>query len=98
MPETMNATELEQCEQRIREALNELRPFLEADGGDISLEEVTADGIARVRLHGACTNCAMSPMTMKAGVEEAIKRVAPQIKAVEAVNLAVQQAGFGVVV
>lgn len=88
MPETMNATELEQCEQRIREALNELRPFLEADGGDISLEEVTTDGIARVRLHGACTNCAMSPMTMKAGVEEAIKRVAPQIKVVEAVNLA----------
>jgi Fe-S cluster biogenesis protein NfuA len=89
MPETMNVTELELCEQRIREALNELRPFLEADGGDISLEEVTPDGIARVRLHGACTNCAMSPMTMKAGVEEAIKRVAPQIKAVEAVNLGV---------
>ena len=88
MPETMTATELELCAQRIREALNELRPFLEADGGDISLEEVTADGTARVRLHGACTNCAMSPMTMKAGVEEAIKRVAPQIKVVEAVNLA----------
>lgn len=83
---------------RIEAALADLRPFLEADGGDITLEEVTADGIARVRLHGACTNCAMSPMTMKAGVEEAIKRVAPQIKAVEAVNLSVRQAGFGAVV
>jgi Fe-S cluster biogenesis protein NfuA len=94
----MDRHELERVTARIREALDDLRPFLNADGGDISLEEVTADGIARVRLHGACTNCAMSPMTMKAGVEEAIKRVAPQIKVVEAVNLAVQQAGFGVVV
>jgi Fe-S cluster biogenesis protein NfuA len=85
----MDRLELEQVTARILEALADLRPFLEADGGDISLEEVTADGIARVRLHGACTNCAMSPMTMKAGVEEAIKRVAPQIKAVEAVNLGV---------
>ena len=70
-----------------REALDDLRPFLAADGGDITLEEVTADGIARVRLHGACCGCAMSPMTMKAGVEEAIKRVAPSIKSVEAVNM-----------
>jgi Fe-S cluster biogenesis protein NfuA len=84
----MDRHELERVTARIREALNDLRPFLNADGGDISLEEVTSDGIARVRLHGACTNCAMSPMTMKAGVEEAIKRVAPQIKSVEAVNLA----------
>lgn len=74
---------------RIEAALADLRPFLKADGGDITLEEVTTDGIARVRLHGACTNCAMSPMTMKAGVEEAIKRVAPHIKAVEAVNIGV---------
>ncbi len=83
----MPRREHEQLELRIREALAELRPFLAADGGDITLEEVTPDGIARVRLHGACRGCAMSPMTMKAGVEEAIKRVAPSIKAVEAVNM-----------
>jgi Fe-S cluster biogenesis protein NfuA len=83
----MPRREQDLIEQRIREALAELRPFLEADGGDITLEEVTTDGIARVRLHGACRGCAMSPMTMKAGVEEAIKRVAPSIKAVEAVNM-----------
>ncbi|MBK6829607.1 MAG: NifU family protein [Flavobacteriales bacterium] len=76
-------------EARIREALTELRPFLEADGGDITLDEVTADGVARVRLHGACLGCAMVPMTMKAGVEEAIKRVAPTVRSVEAVNMAV---------
>ncbi len=83
----MEPLELQQTIRRIVDALEDLRPFLQADGGDISLEEVTPDGIARVRLHGACTTCAMSPMTMKAGVEEAIKRVAPQIKSVEAVNL-----------
>ena len=84
---SMSRREHEQMEARIREALAELRPFLEADGGDITLEELTADGIARVKLHGACQGCAMVPMTMKAGVEEAIKRVAPQVKRVEAVNV-----------
>jgi Fe-S cluster biogenesis protein NfuA len=72
-------------EQRIQQALTDLRPFLEADGGDITLEGVTAAGVARVRLHGACSSCSMSPMTLKAGVEEAIKRVAPEIVRVEAV-------------
>jgi Fe-S cluster biogenesis protein NfuA len=83
----MDRIEHELSEQRIREALDELRPFLEADGGDITLEELTDDGIVRVRLHGACRNCSMSPMTMKAGVEEAIKRVVPGIRSVEAVDL-----------
>lgn len=85
----MSRREHEATEARIREALTELRPFLEADGGDITLEEVTEDGVARVKLHGACCGCAMVPMTMKAGVEEAIKRVAPSVKRVEAVNMVV---------
>ena len=72
---------------RVNKALNDLRPYLVADGGDISLEEITVEGIARVKLHGACCGCAMSPMTMKAGVEEAIKRAAPEIRCVEAVNI-----------
>jgi Fe-S cluster biogenesis protein NfuA len=83
----MDHHEHEVVEARIREALADLRPFLEVDGGDITFEELTADGIVRVRLHGACTNCAMSPMTMKAGVEAAIRRVAPQVKRVDAVNM-----------
>lgn len=86
----MSLVDHEATEARIREALAELRPFLEADGGDITLDEVTPDGVARVRLHGNCLGCAMVPMTMKAGVEEAIKRVAPQVKKVEAVNLGVE--------
>ena len=75
----------EQLSARVNNALGDLRPFLEADGGNISLEEITADGVVRVRLHGACSSCSMSPMTLKAGVEEAIKRVAPEIVRVEAV-------------
>ncbi len=74
-------------EKRIETALEELRPYLKADGGDISLVEITTDMTARVELHGACVNCSMSAMTMRAGVEEAIKNAAPEIEKVEAVNL-----------
>lgn len=84
---TAAALDIDQLTPRIQRALDELRPFLAADGGDITLESITPDGVVRVRLHGACTNCAMSAMTMKAGVEEAIKRVAPDIRSVEAVNV-----------
>lgn len=72
---------------RIEMALQQLRPFLEADRGDITLVEVTADMVAKVELHGACKDCSMSYMTLKAGVEESIKKVAPEIKGVEAINM-----------
>ena len=72
---------------RIEGALEQLRPFLEADRGDITLVEVTNDMVAKVELHGACKDCSMSYMTLKAGVEESIKKVAPEIKGVEAINL-----------
>ena len=75
----------EQLTLRVKAALAELRPFLEADGGDITLDDISEKGVVRVRLHGACSNCSMSAMTMKAGVEEAIKRVAPEVVRVEAV-------------
>lgn len=71
---------------KINEALEQLRPFLHADGGDMELVEITDDGIAKVRLMGACSDCSMSLMTLKAGLEEAVKKVAPQIKSVVAVN------------
>ncbi|MEO8734814.1 MAG: NifU family protein [Flavobacteriales bacterium] len=75
----------EQLTQRVNAALTELRPFLEADGGDITLDGISEAGVVTVRLHGACSNCSMSAMTMKAGVEEAIKRAAPEVVKVEAV-------------
>lgn len=71
---------------RIEEAIQQLRPYLEADGGDLSLVELTDDMIVKVKLHGACSSCSMSMMTLKAGVEEAVKRVAPEIRSVEAVQ------------
>lgn len=74
-------------EDKIEEALKQLRPFLEKDGGDMELVEVTDDMIARVKLLGACSSCSMSPMTLKAGLEEAVKKACPEIKAVEAINL-----------
>jgi len=73
--------------RKINEALEQLRPFLHADGGDMELADITDDGIARVKLLGACSDCSMSVMTLKAGLEEAVKKVAPEIKAVEAVNM-----------
>jgi len=72
-------------EQRVLQALSQIRPFLEKDGGDISLVEITTDMVARVKLHGACETCSMSVMTLKAGVEENIKTLAPEIVRVEAV-------------
>lgn len=72
--------------EKINISLEELRPHLHADGGDMELVEITQDGIAKVRLLGACSDCSMSVMTIKAGLEEAVKKVAPEIVAVEAVN------------
>ena len=71
---------------RIEEALTQIRPYLKADGGDVSFIEVTPDNIVKLELHGACQSCSMSIMTLKAGIEETIKRAVPEIKGVEAVN------------
>jgi len=70
---------------KIEGAIEQLRPFLGADGGDIRLLRIE-DSIAKVKLLGACKGCSMSAMTLKAGIEEAVKRVAPEILGVEAVE------------
>jgi len=75
--------------KKIEEALNTIRPYLVADGGNVELVEITDDLIVRVELKGSCQSCSMSTMTMKAGIEETIKRAVPEIKAVEAINSAV---------
>lgn len=72
--------------ERIEAALEKIRPFLLADGGNVKVLEVTEDMIVKLELEGACEACPMSPMTMKAGIEEAIKRDIPEIKGVVAVN------------
>lgn len=73
---------------RIEAALEKIRPFLIADGGNVNVLEVTDDMVVRLELTGACETCPMSAMTMKAGIEEAIKRDIPEIKEVVAVNAA----------
>ena len=73
--------------KKIEEALEQIRPYLQADGGDVSLIEITDDMIVKLELHGACKSCSMSMMTLKAGIEETIKRAVPEIKSVEAVNI-----------
>lgn len=65
-------------------ALEQLRPFLNDDGGDMELVEIKDDATVVVRLLGACKDCSMSLMTLKAGLEEAVKKVAPEVKAVVA--------------
>ena len=67
---------------KIEEALKKIRPYLEADGGDISLVEVTEDMVVKVKLMGACSSCNVSMMTLKNGVEVAIKNALPEVKEV----------------
>lgn len=69
----------------VEKALEEIRPFLQADGGDIVLVSIE-DDVVRVQLKGACTDCAVNQMTLKNGVEATIKQYAPQIKEVKEVS------------
>ncbi len=71
---------------RIEDALNQLRPYLEADSGNVTFLEVTEDMVVKLKFTGACSSCSMSMMTLKAGIEQTILRMIPQIKSVEAVN------------
>ena len=65
--------------QRVEDALVEIRPSLVADGGDSSLIEITDANVAKVRFHGACKSCSMNLMTLKAGIEDTIRRNVPEI-------------------
>ncbi len=71
--------------EKVEQALNKVRPTLQADGGDVELVEVTQDGIVKVRLTGACGGCPMSQMTLKMGIEKVLKEEVPEIKEVVAV-------------
>ncbi len=71
--------------EAVEAALEKVRPYLQADGGDVELVEVTEDGIVKVRLRGACGACPMSQMTLKMGIERFLKKEVPEVKAVEAV-------------
>ena len=71
---------------KIEQAIEQLRPFMLEDGGDIEFIEFTDSGIVKVKLLGACVDCSMSHMTLRAGLEEALKVAAPEVLKVEAVE------------
>jgi Fe-S cluster biogenesis protein NfuA len=79
-------SELE-LESKVRNVIEQIRPYLQADGGDISFVELTSDNVVNVELHGACGSCPFSRMTLKNGVEDAMKKAIPEVKSVEAVNM-----------
>jgi Fe-S cluster biogenesis protein NfuA len=72
--------------ERVAKVLNLIRPAIQDDGGDVELVEVTKDGIARVRLHGACVGCPSSSMTLQMGIERNVRERVPEIVAVEQVH------------
>ncbi len=72
-------------QEKVNKVIDELRPSLQADGGDIELVGITEDNIVHVRLKGACGSCPMSQMTLKMGVERRMQQEIPEVKGVEAV-------------
>tara|TARA_B100001173_G_C15738964_1_gene441941 strand:- start:407 stop:655 length:249 start_codon:yes stop_codon:yes gene_type:complete len=79
----MNSKEIK---EKVLKALDEIRPFLASDGGDISLVSIDNDRIVNVKLHGACVGCSVNQMTLKNGVEMTIKKYVPQIDRVVGVE------------
>ena len=79
----MNSKEIK---EKVLKALDEIRPFLASDGGDISLVSIDNDRVVNVKLHGACVGCSVNQMTLKTGVEMTIKKHVPQIDRVVGVE------------
>lgn len=71
---------------KIEDALDSIREYLQSDGGDVRLHQIRDDMVVELELLGNCEACSMSTMTMKAGLEQVIKRAAPEIVSVEAIN------------
>ncbi len=71
--------------EKVEQALNKVRPALQADGGDVELVDVGSDGVVKVRLKGACGGCPMSQLTLKMGIERILKKEVPEVTSVEAI-------------
>jgi len=71
-----------EMKEKVEATLGRIRPSLQADGGDVELVEVSPDGVVKVKLTGACAGCAMSQMTLKMGIETALKQEVPEVKEV----------------
>lgn len=73
--------------EKVEKALDSVRPYLKADGGDVKVVEITDEGIVKVEMIGACGACSISPITLKTGIEQAVLNEVEGIKSVEAINL-----------
>jgi Fe-S cluster biogenesis protein NfuA len=82
-----SAVQNDQLITKVERALDSMRPYLAADGGNVRVLEVTDDKTVRLELMGACGSCPMSAMTFKGGLEEAILKAVPEIQKVEAINI-----------
>ena len=80
---------MEDLTLKVEQALDNIRPYLVADGGNVKVLEITEDKVVKLEFIGSCGSCPMSSITFKAGLEEAILKNVPEIKSVEAVNVAV---------
>ena len=83
----MNISTVEDLTQRVEASLDSIRPYLQADGGNVKITQITSDNVVQLEFVGACGTCPMSTMTFKAGVEEAIKKAVPEITRIEVINL-----------
>jgi len=83
----MTASENKELIGKVKNVIDQIRPYLEADGGNIQFVNLTDDNVVNVKLQGACKSCPMSLMTLKSGVEDAMKKALPEIKSVEAINM-----------
>lgn len=74
-------------ENRVKNVIEQIRPYLQADGGDVKFVRISEDNIVYVELQGACHSCPMATMTLKNGVEATMKKVIPEIVSVEAIGM-----------
>lgn len=86
MTESDNTHHEEELRERVDRALDAIRPYLMADGGSVRIVDITPDMVVELELLGACGDCPMSMMTLRAGIEQAVKRAVPTITRVEAVR------------
>ena len=72
--------------ERVQQVIEQIRPSIQADGGDVEFLELTEDGVVRIRLHGACVGCPSSSLTLQVGLERNLREHVPEVEAVEAVD------------
>jgi Fe-S cluster biogenesis protein NfuA len=77
---------MESLYKRVEDALDSIRPYLQADGGNVEVVEITDDQVLKLSLKGACRSCNMSHMTLKGGIEETVRRAVPEIKQIVSIN------------